>query len=133
MTAQVLQLKQFDGGLNITLALALAGLHRGDRVGVGVFDRDITISIPPERGQHQLSKLIERITPIQSVLLEPDYFGAVTKLVNQQTRRALVVMITDIVDVTGSAELLAAEPLATYLFVSPLCQLELWVAYPATK
>ncbi|NEO45234.1 DUF58 domain-containing protein [Moorena bouillonii] len=120
MTAQVLQLKRFDWGLNSTLALALAGLHRGDRVGVGVFERDITTWIPPERGQHQLSKLIERLTPIQPVLLEPDYFGAVTKLVNQQTRRALVVMITDIVDVTASAELLAALERLTPRYL-PFC------------
>ncbi|HBE19818.1 MAG TPA: DUF58 domain-containing protein [Cyanobacteria bacterium UBA11149] len=107
MTAQVQGLKRFDWGLNATLSLALAGLNRGDRVGIGVFDKEITHWIPPERGQHQLSKLIESLTPIQPVLLEPDYFGAVTKLVNQQTRRALVVLITDIVDVTASAELLA--------------------------
>jgi uncharacterized protein (DUF58 family) len=34
--------------------------------------------------------------------------GAVTKLVNQQTRRALVVLITDLIDPTASAELLSA-------------------------
>lgn len=108
MTARVQGLKRFDWGLNATLSLALAGLNRGDKVGIGVFDREVTTWIPPERGQHQLSKLIERLTPIQPVLLEPDYVGAVTRLVNQQTRRALVVLITDIVDVTASAELLAA-------------------------
>ena len=108
MTAQVQGLKRFDWGLNATLSLALAGLNRGDKVGIGVFDREVTTWIPPERGQNQLSKLIERLTPIQPILLEPDYVGAVTKLVNQQTRRALVVLITDIVDVTASAELLAA-------------------------
>ncbi len=108
MTARVQGLKRFDWGLNATLSLALAGLNRGDKVGIGVFDREVTTWIAPERGQHQLSKLIERLTPIQPVLLEPDYIGAVTRLVNQQTRRALVVLITDIVDVTASAELLAA-------------------------
>lgn len=108
MTAQVDGLARFDWGLNATLALALAGLSRGDRVGVAVFDRQIHTWIPPERGQMHLSRLMERLTPIQPVLLEPDYFGAVTTLVNQQTRRALVVMLTDIVDVTASAELLAA-------------------------
>jgi uncharacterized protein (DUF58 family) len=108
MTARVQQLKRFDWGLNATLSLALAGLSRGDKVGVGVFDREVTTWIPPERGQHHLSKLIDRLTPIQPVLLEPDYMGAITKLVNQQTRRALVVLITDLVDITASAELLAA-------------------------
>ncbi len=108
MTARVQGLKRFDWGVNAALSLASAGLHRGDRVGVGVFDRQITTWIPPERGQHQLSKLIERLAPIQPVLLEPDYVGAVTKLVNQQTRRALVVLITDLVDVTASTEMLSA-------------------------
>ncbi|MGK7874931.1 MAG: DUF58 domain-containing protein [Xenococcaceae cyanobacterium] len=108
MTAQVQGMKRFDWGLNATLSLALAGLNRGDFVGVGVFDREVKTWIPPERGQHQLSNLIERLTPIQPVLLEPDYVGAVTRLVNQQTRRALVVLITDLVDITASAELLAA-------------------------
>lgn len=108
MTARVKGLSRFDWGLNATLSLALAGLHRGDRVGVGVFDRQIHTWISPERGQHQLNRLIERLAPIQPILLEPDYLGAVTALVNQQSRRALVVLITDLVDATASAELLAA-------------------------
>ncbi len=108
MTAQVQGLKRFDWGINATLSLALAGLSRGDKVGVVVFDRDIITWIPPERGQSHLSKLIESLTPLQPVLLEPDYLGAVTKVVTQQTRRALVVVITDIVDVTASTELLGA-------------------------
>lgn len=108
MTSQVKGLTRFDWGLNATLALALAGLHRGDRVGVGVFDRQVQTWIPPERGQAHLNHLIERLTPIQPEILEPDYLGAVTTLVNQQARRALVVVITDIVDNTASSELLAA-------------------------
>ena len=108
MTARVQGLKRFDWGLNATLSLALAGLSRGDKVGVAVFDRDINTLIPPERGNHHLTKLIESLTPLQPVLLEPDYLGAVTKVVTKQTRRALVVVITDLVDATASMELLTA-------------------------
>ncbi|KST62366.1 DUF58 domain-containing protein [Mastigocoleus testarum] len=108
MTSQVSGLQRFDWGLNATLSLALAGLNRGDRVGVGVFDRQIHTWIPPERGQQHLNRLIDRLTPIQPVLLESDYLSAVTKVVQQQTRRCLVVIITDIVDVTASGELLTA-------------------------
>ena len=120
MTAQVQGLKRFDWGLNATLSLASAGLSRGDRVGVAVFDRDVTTWIPPERGQSHLSKLIERLTPLQPELLEPDYLGAVTKVVTQQTRRALVVVITDLVDVTASAELLGAMVKLTPRYL-PFC------------
>ncbi len=108
MTAKVQGLQRFDWGLNATLSLALAGLHRGDRVGVGVFDRQMHTWIPPERGQLHLSQIIDRLTPIQPVLFESDYLGAVTNVVQRQTRRALVVVITDLVDVTASMELLAA-------------------------
>lgn len=120
MTAQIKGLKRFDWGLNTALALALTAIHRGDRVGVGVFDRDITAWIPPELGQPHLSRLIEGLTPIQPVLLEPDYMGAVAKVVSQQTRRALIVLITDIVDQTASAELLAAMTRLTPHYL-PFC------------
>lgn len=118
MTAKVQGLQRFDWGLNATLSLALAGLHRGDRVGIGVFDRQIHTWIPPERGQHRLSQLIDRLTPIQPVLLESDYIGAVTSVVQQQTRRSLVVVITDLVDLTASSELLAALSRLTPRYLS---------------
>ncbi|MBD2345578.1 DUF58 domain-containing protein [Anabaena subtropica] len=120
MTARVQGLQRFDWGLNATLSLALAGLHRGDRVGVGVFDRLMHTWLPPQRGQHHLHRLIDNLTPIQPVLLESDYLGAVTNVVQQQTRRALVVVITDLVDVTASTELLAALTRMTPRYL-PFC------------
>lgn len=108
MTAHVKGLARFDWGLNAALSLALAGLHRGDRVGIGVFDRQLHTWIPPERGQMQLAKLIDTLTPIQPALLEPDYLNAVTTVATRQTRRALVVLMTDVIDEIASAELLTA-------------------------
>ncbi len=108
MTAQVMGLQRFDWGVNAALSLALAALHRGDRVGLGVFDRKMHLWIPPDRGTQHLPQILERLSPIQPVLQEPDYLGAVGTLIRQQTRRALVVLITDIVDVTASGELLGA-------------------------
>jgi uncharacterized protein (DUF58 family) len=108
MTAQVQGLQRFDWGLNTALSLALAGLNRGDRVGVGVFDRTLHTWVPPQRGQPHLSRLLETLTPLQPTLQEPDYLGAVTPIVQRQTRRALVVIITDILDPIASSELLSA-------------------------
>ena len=106
MTAQVEGMTRFDWGVNATLSLALAGLNRGDRVGVGVFDRQVVTWIPPRRDQQQLFTLIESLSRLQPVLLESDYTGTVSQFLNQQTRRALVVILTDWVDVTASTELL---------------------------
>lgn len=108
MTAQVQGLARFDWGLNATLALALAGISRGDRVGIGIFDRTLHTWMPPKRGQPYLRQMIEKLTPIQPELVESDYLGAVTHVVRAQNRRALVVAITDVVDQTASAELLSA-------------------------
>ncbi|NJL88972.1 MAG: DUF58 domain-containing protein [Coleofasciculaceae cyanobacterium SM2_1_6] len=120
MTSQVQGLARFDWGLNAALALALTGLHRGDRVGIGVFDRKMHTWLPPERGQNQISRLVESLTPIQPELLEPDYMGAVTHLVQHQSRRALIVVITDIIDSTASGELLAALTRLTPRYL-PFC------------
>lgn len=120
MTAQVQSITRFDWGVNAALSLALAGIFRGDRVGIGVFDRQMHTWIPPERGQGHLSKLIERLAPIQPVLFEPDYFGAASTLGKYQTRRALVVFITDIIDKTASAELIAALSYLTPRYL-PFC------------
>lgn len=120
MRAQVQGLKRFDWGLNSTLSLALAGLNRGDRVGIGVFDREMATWMPPERGQTQLFKMIERLTPLQPQLLEPDYFQAVTQSVARENRRALVVVITDLIDTTASAELLSAMQRLTPRYL-PFC------------
>ncbi len=108
MTANIQGYKRFDFGLNATLSLALAATQRGDRVGVGVFDRYLTTWIPPQRGQTHFSRILDRVSRLQPELLEPDYLGAVTSIIKQQSRRALVVLITDIVDDIASAELLTA-------------------------
>jgi uncharacterized protein (DUF58 family) len=120
MTARVLGLTRFDWGLKATLSLALAGLKRGDRVGVGVFDRQITTWIPPEKNLNHLSRLLDRLARLQPEWLEPDYFGAATTVVRHQTRRALIVLITDLVDATASSELLAALSRLTPRYL-PFC------------
>jgi uncharacterized protein (DUF58 family) len=108
MTANIEGYKRFDFGLNATLSLALTAIQRGDRVGVGVFDRYLTTWIPPQQGQNHFARILDRVSRIQPELLEPDYLGAVTNIIKQQSRRALVVVITDIIDDIASAELLTA-------------------------
>ena len=120
MTAGVEGLQRFDWGLNAALALAMTGIKRGDRVGVGVFDRAIHTWIPPQRGDRHFTTLLEKLTPIQPDLTEPDYVSAVSNILSQQTRRALVVMITDLVDTTASSELLASLAKLTPRYL-PFC------------
>jgi uncharacterized protein (DUF58 family) len=108
MTANIQGMQRFDLGLNATLSLALAATQRGDKVGVAVFDRTVHTWIPPQRGQTHMAQIIDRLSRIQPELLEPDYVGTVNTVISRQSRRALVVILTDIVDQVASAELLNA-------------------------
>lgn len=120
MTANIQGYKRFDLGLNATLSLALTAIGRGDRVGVGIFDRYLHTWIPPQRGQPHFASILDKVSRIQPELLEPDYLGAVTTIIKQQTRRALVVLITDIVDNIASVELLTALTRLTPRYL-PFC------------
>jgi uncharacterized protein (DUF58 family) len=120
MTAQVEGLRRFDWALNAALALALAGLRRGDRVGIAVFDKTIHTWIAPQPGLIHLSHLLERLHTLEPDRIESDYVGIASQVLNQYTRRALVVMLTDIVDEIASQELLGAMGRLSPRFL-PLC------------
>ncbi|KAI9134123.1 DUF58 domain-containing protein [Acaryochloris sp. CCMEE 5410] len=120
MTAQVAGLKRFDWALNATLSLAMAGLRRGDRVGVCVFDNDIHTWIPPQSGNSYLSRILEQVYNLEPVMTESDYVAVASRVLSQYTRRALVVLLTDIVDAIASSELLAAMARLSPRFL-PFC------------
>jgi uncharacterized protein (DUF58 family) len=108
MTAQVAGLKRFDWALNAALSLTLAGLRRGDRVGIAVFDKTIHTWIAPQVGMAHLAPILEQLHALEPVAAESDYAGVTAQVLNQYTRRALVVMLTDIVDEIASQDLLVA-------------------------
>ncbi|MEN9216827.1 MAG: DUF58 domain-containing protein [Gloeomargarita sp. HHBFW_bins_162] len=108
MTGRIQGVARFDWGLNAALALALAVLHRGDRVGLVVFDRQVSLWLPAQRGTNYLNHLVERSARLQPVLQEPDYLGVMQTVMGQATRRTLVVMLTEVLDTTASSELMGA-------------------------
>jgi uncharacterized protein (DUF58 family) len=120
MTAQVAGLSRFDWALNAALSLAMAGLRRGDRVGVVVFDKAIHTWIAPMPGLGHLSQILERLNTIEPARTESDYVGVTAQVLNQYHRRALVVMLTDIVDEIASQDLLVAMGRLSPRFL-PLC------------
>lgn len=120
MTAQVAGLKRFDWALNAALALAMTGLRRGDRVGLAVFDQGLYRWIAPQAGDSHLGQILTQVYNAEPVMKESDYIGTVSTLLGQYTRRALVVMLTEIIDETASGELLAAMTRLTPRFL-PFC------------
>lgn len=120
MTAQVAGLKRFDWALNAALALALTGLRRGDRVGLAIFDRQLQTWVAPQAGDSHLGRIMGQVYNCEPVLEESDYIGTVSTLLSQYTRRALVVMLTEIIDDVASHELLGAMARLSPRFL-PFC------------
>lgn len=106
MSTKLSGLSRFDWGINAALSLSLAALSKGDQVGVGVFTDTSRLFIPPKRGRTHLKTIIEGIHNIHPDPIEPDYVGVLAKFASLQKKRALIVVITDLVDAIASNSLL---------------------------
>ncbi|WP_287129038.1 DUF58 domain-containing protein [Candidatus Cyanaurora vandensis] len=108
MFSEVAGLRKYDWALNAALALVLTGIRQGDRVGLGVFDRSLRVWVPPRSGAGQLEAVLQRVHDTEPQLVEPDYTGAIAQVLVRNPRRALVVVLTDLIDPQASSELLKA-------------------------
>jgi uncharacterized protein (DUF58 family) len=114
LDASRLMAKSADGRSKMDLAveaalhLAWVGLRRGDRVGVTVFDDRIRCQLAARPGMAQFGRILDLIYAQQPKLSFPRYRTAARGLLLQQRRRALVVWITDLLNVDQGQELLAA-------------------------
>jgi uncharacterized protein (DUF58 family) len=100
---------KLDHAVDAGLALAYAALQAGDRVGLIAFDREVRGFCAPRAHRRQLGVLIDVLRPLQPRLVEPDYRVLVRTLAARHRQRALLVVLTDVVE-AGAA--IFTEPLA---------------------
>ena len=100
---------KLDHAVDAGLALAYAALQAGDRVGLIAFDRELRGFCAPRAQRRQLGVLIDVLRPLQPRLVEPDYRVVVRTLAARHRQRALLVVLTDVVE-AGAA--IFTEPLA---------------------
>jgi uncharacterized protein (DUF58 family) len=93
---------KLDHAIDATLCLAFAGLVSGDRIGVVVFDREIRAHLAPRAHRQAIGAFSDVLRPLQPRMVEPDYAGLVRDLAVRQRQRALVVMLTDLVEAESS-------------------------------
>ncbi|HZI18697.1 MAG TPA: DUF58 domain-containing protein [Pyrinomonadaceae bacterium] len=108
MTARVEGETKFDTGIHAALALMGAAARAGDHVGVLAFGRRVRTFVPPARGREQTDAVLEALHAVEPELIEPSYTRALEFVAANCKRRALVVLVTDLVDEEGSRELLAS-------------------------
>jgi uncharacterized protein (DUF58 family) len=98
---------RFEYALSSALVLADVAVRAGDRVGALVFDDRLRVLVPAQRGVGALQALRTSLVPVQPTLVEPDYSAAFRALALRQRKRALIVLLTDVIDGRAARSLLA--------------------------
>jgi uncharacterized protein (DUF58 family) len=108
MTARIEQETKLDSAVHATLALMSAAQRGGDNSGLLVFGRRIKSYLPPKRGRDHMDAALEALYAVEPEMIEPSYTRAFEFIAANCKRRALVVVLTDLVDEEGSRELLTS-------------------------
>jgi len=108
MTARIEQETKLDSAVHATLALFSAAGRAGDNAGLVVFGRRIKSYLPPNRGRDHIESALEALHAVEPEMIEPSYPHAFEFIAANSKRRALVVLLTDLVDEEGSKELLTS-------------------------
>ena len=108
MTARIENETKLDSAVHATLALMSAAQRGGDNSGLVVFGRRIKSYLPPKRGRDHMDAALEALHAVEPEMIEPSYTRAFEFIAANCKRRALVVVLTDLVDEEGSRELLTS-------------------------
>jgi uncharacterized protein (DUF58 family) len=108
MTARIERETKLDSAVHATLALMSAAARGGDNAGLVVFGRRIKAYLPPKRGREHMDAALEALHAVEPEMIEPSYARAFEYIAANCKRRALVVVLTDLVDEEGSRDLLTS-------------------------
>jgi uncharacterized protein (DUF58 family) len=98
---------RFEYALSSALVLADVAVHAGDLVGLMAFDDQLRALVPAQRGGAALQAIRTALGPLAPTMVEPDYASAFRALALRQRKRALLVMLTDVIDSRAARSLLA--------------------------
>jgi uncharacterized protein (DUF58 family) len=108
MTARIERETKLDSAAHAALALMSAAARGGDNAGLVVFGRRIKAYLPPKRGREHMDAALEALHDVEPEMIEPSYARAFEFIAANCKRRALVVVLTDLVDEEGSRDLLTS-------------------------
>jgi len=99
---------KLDHAVDSALMLSRIALENGDRCGAGLFDDQVVRFIPPRGGLHSQQVIIEGLYDVQSRWRETNFGTMFSTLQVRQHKRALVVIISNIIDNDTSVRFRAA-------------------------
>jgi len=98
MTGQASGLSLLDHALNAMLMLSFVALRQGDQVGLVCFSDRIHTYVPPRGGMTQTNNLLHACFDRFPAMVESRYDRAFVHLAARCRKRALVVLITHVID-----------------------------------
>ncbi len=102
MANQAAGLSLLDHAFNAMLMLSYVALTRGDAVGLVCFSDEIHSFTPPRGGLGQMNRLLHAVFDQFPRLVESRYDQAFLQLARRASKRALVVLVTNVIDEVNS-------------------------------
>ena len=110
MAARVDDVPRVEHAMDAVMTLTHVASRLGDRAGLVAFDRTVRSVVSPAAGPAQLGRVTEAMYELEPQLAESDYRGAFTTTLARFRRRALLVVLTDLVEQAVGESLAPALP-----------------------
>ncbi|HVW08410.1 MAG TPA: DUF58 domain-containing protein [Bryobacteraceae bacterium] len=95
---------KLDFSVDAALSLAMVASQSGDRAGLIAYGRGVQSSVAPGRGALHMRSLVEALADVHVESAEADHAKAVRTLLRAQTRRSLIVWLTDFAETAITPE-----------------------------
>ncbi len=105
MTARVLAKTKMDLALNAALMVAHSALQLGDKVGMMVIAQEVLSFVPPAKTPSHFGRILDASYAIEPRMEEPRFSLALSAIAARLKRRALVIILTDLIDERASQSL----------------------------
>ncbi len=114
LRARVDRLTKLDYTISAALSLAQVAFYSGDRVALLAYGRKPQQRVGPGRGVPHLRVLMESMAQVRAEAYEADHLLAAENLLSQQSRRSLIVWLTDLAETAATPEVIeCAAKMAT--------------------
>ena len=114
LRARVDRLTKLDYTVNAALSLAQVAFYSGDRVALLAYGRKPQQRVGPGRGVPHLRVLMESLSQVRAEAFEADHLLAAESLLSLQSRRSLIVWLTDLAETAATPEVIeCAAKMAT--------------------
>ena len=111
MAGQVGDVPRLEHAMDAVMMLTAVATRLGDRAGLVAFDHEVRAVVSPGHGPTQLGRVTEAMYQLEPALAESDYRGAFTATLTRFRRRAMLVVLTELVEQAVGEFLAPALPL----------------------